>query len=490
MAEVLVLNLPGRVLKAGSRWYNKVPEKTAQMKYYPYPWFMGYLVSLLKSHKIDVDFKDAVAMEWSFEHTLDYIAKTKPRYIFCEPTYPSIDDDKKLIGSLGKNIVKVSLGNFSTTHPFTCLDIGFDYAIMGEYEFAILEFLEQGGKELPINFVSTEKTEYEFPQLVEDLDLFPFPERDLTPIEYYNEPSCFGVNIVVVSSRGCRLRCSFCNVESFYGKHVYRTRSPRNVVDEMEFLKRNYRFDEIYFDDDNMASSKEHLVGICDEIIRRNLKVPWLCMGDGLVDDETLEMLAKSGCTTYKFGAEHYDKEVLRAIPKTVSLEKTAHIIGKCRELGMKSYLTLMIGLPKSTWEKDLAMVKQTLELRPDLVQFAIATPYPGTSFYEQAIKEGWLVGDDPTHFDVSGRSVVSYPDYSWVEITAMYNLAWKMWHRHVILRQPSTLKFFFLSNIRREGLVKTFRKSLSYFIEVVSKRFLNRVGQASNHEEASSNRC
>ena len=48
MNKILILNLPGPVLKSGSRWYNVVKKSSANLKYYPYPWFMGYATSLLK----------------------------------------------------------------------------------------------------------------------------------------------------------------------------------------------------------------------------------------------------------------------------------------------------------------------------------------------------------------------------------------------------------------------------------------------------------
>lgn len=466
MANILILNLPGRVLKSGSRWYNRIPEKDAQIRYYPYPFFMGYAASLLKSKGVDVDFKDAVAMEWSARKTYNYIADTKPKYIFCEPTWTSLKEDTEFISNLDRGIVKTAIGNFATNFPLEAIRHGFDYAIAGEYEFPILNFLQNG--RLPINFISRDKKEYSYPELIKDLDVFPFPERDMTPIGYYNEPSCFGRNIVMVSSRGCRLKCNFCNVEGFYGQHIYRTRSAENVVNEMEYLRGKYKFDEIYFDDDNMVSKKEHIDGICGEIMRRRLEISWLCMGDGFVDDETLELLAAAGCKAYKFGVEHLDSEVLKAIPKPLQKDRIADILRKCRRLGMKSYITLMVGLVNSNARKDMDMIRQAIRLNPDFLQFAISTPYPGTIFNRQARQSGWLVTQDTSSYDVSGSGVVSYPDYSADEITKMYHLAWNIWRRHVMLKKPRILLFFLLSNIKREGLAETIKKSLFYILDAL----------------------
>lgn len=465
--RILILNLPGIVLKAGSRWYNTTKTGSASLRYYPYPWFMGYATSLLKSKGYEAKLIDACAMGWSEKETLNFIKEYQPTHLVCEPTWVSVDDDKKLLSNLDKNIIKIAVGNYATNYSYECLQkTGVDIVVAGEYEFPLLEYLRDP-KNLPKNFINESKKEYQMPDLVMDLDIFPSPERDDTPPRYFNEPSCYGRNIVMASSRGCRLRCSYCNVEYIYGKHVYRTRSAKNVVDEIEDLQKRFDFDEIYFDDDNMVAKKEHIDEVCKEIIKRKVKINFLCMGDGLVDDETLELLAKAGCKTYKFGLEHLDPEVLRAIPKPLKRERSLEIIKKTQKLGMKSYVNLIVGLPQSTWDKDLKMLKDVFSAKPDLIQIAIATPYPGTIFYHKAQKEGWLLDEDIRKFDVTGGSAVSYPNYPAEKITEMFHLGWKMWYRHVLWRQPKTLWFFLSSEIRRNGLFKTLVKMFSYSIKI-----------------------
>lgn len=463
--KILILNLPGPVLKSGSRWFNTTKSGSASLRYYPYPWFMGYVASLLKKNGFETFFKDAVAMELTSEATYDFIKTYQPTYIVCEPTSVSFKEDKKFLASLDKKIVKIAVGNLATNFPYECLKLC-NFTVVGEYEFSLLDFFKSGGKKIPCNFVSSKKEKFERCDLVMDLDLFPFPERDDTPIEFYNEPSCFGRNIVMVSSRGCRLKCSFCIVEDIYGSHSYRVRSPKNVVDEIEYLQKNYDFDEIYFDDDNMVARKDHIDGICKEIIRRGVKVNWLCMGDGLVDDQTLGLLSKAGCVTYKWGLEHLDDEVLKAIPKPLKRERQLDLIKKCKELGLRSYANLIVGLPGSTRGKDLQMLRDVVGSRPDLIQIGIATPLKGTPFYRSAEKEGWLLKNKK--FDVTGEGVVSYPDYSSQEITEVFSRGWKMWYRHVLLKQPKTLWFFLTSEIRRNGFLITFKKSALYFVKLM----------------------
>jgi radical SAM superfamily enzyme YgiQ (UPF0313 family) len=468
MIKILFLNLPGLVVKSGSRWYNTTKKGGASLTYYPYPWFMGYATSLLKKNGFEAILKDAVAMEWSVDKTLDYVKKIKPDYIVCEPTWISVKDDRRLLDSMDSGIKKIAVGNYATNYPLECLrDSGVDYVAVGEYEFSLLEFFKSDGITLPKNFVSEQKQSFQNPEL-EDINKLPYPERNDTSLRYYNEPSCYGKNIVMVSSRGCRFNCSFCNVGCIYGKHMYRMRDPKNIVDEMEYLKEKYKFDEVYFDDDNMVAQRDHINSICKEIIKRKLKIKWLCMGDGRVDNETLELLAKAGCRCYKFGLEHFDKEILEAIPKPLTKERSIEIIEKCRKLGIRSYVNLIVGLPKSSWEKDLKMLKEVFAVRPDLIQISVAIPYPGTRFYKTAKEEGWLISEDPSFFDATGKSPVSYPDYSAEKIQEMFNLGWKMWYRQVLTKQPKTLWFFVSSEIKRNGLINTAKKVLAYAVKML----------------------
>lgn len=470
--KILILNLPGSVLKSGSRWYNETKGGSASLKYYPYPWFMGTLTALLKREGFESHLTDAVALEWSAAETKEFIKEYAPTHIICEPTWVSAKDDTKFLASLNPKIIKIAVGNYATNFPEKCLkEIEPDFVAVGEYEISITEFLKAHDQKLPKNFLSNNKKSYEMADLVPDLDFFPFPEREDTPVEYYNEPSCYGRNIVMTTSRGCRFRCDFCNVESIYGKHCYRVRSPKNIVDEMVMLKSRYNFDEIYFDDDNMVARKEHVDDVCREIIKRKVKVRFCAMGDARVDDETLELLAKAGCTTYKFGLEHLDREVLKAIPKGIDPERSLAIIKKCHHLGIKAYANLIVGLPKSTWDKDLSMLKRVFAARPDLIQIGIATPYPGTPFYKKSIENHWLIAKDITDFDVTGQSAVSYPDYPADKITEIFHLGWKMWYRHVLLTQPKTLWFFFTSEVRRNGFFNTTGKAFSYLFKMLSRQ-------------------
>lgn len=74
----------------------------------------------------------------------------------------------------------------------------------------------------------------------------------------------------------------------------------------MEYLWNKYKPDELYFDDDNFAVNEEHVEDICNDILRRKLKMRWNCMCDAKVSTRLMELMKRSGCAGITIGAESW----------------------------------------------------------------------------------------------------------------------------------------------------------------------------------------
>lgn len=113
------------------------------------------------------------------------------------------------------------------------------------------------------------------------LDTLPFPARDLFPLKNYFETKLIHSPVnhkhtPIISSRGCPMACSFCSVPLFLNR-TFRTRSPKNIVDEMQECKNKFGITEFYFMDDNMTLKKQRIVDFCNELLKRRLKLRWSC---------------------------------------------------------------------------------------------------------------------------------------------------------------------------------------------------------------------
>jgi radical SAM superfamily enzyme YgiQ (UPF0313 family) len=282
------------------------------------------------------------------------------------------------------------------------------------------------------------------------------------PMEMYNDPFCLGRNVAVMSSRGCIHNCSFCTLAVFYGKPNCRFRNPIKVCDEIENLINKYKLDEIYFDDDSITISKSHIISLCKEYKKRKFGIPFSCMGDCAVDNETLEIMKNAGCRAFKFGVESFDPEVLKRIPKHITSDDVKRVVKKCKQLGIKTHPTFVLGLPGETLESAKNTVNEAFKLDADTIQFSTATPYPGTRLYKMAEENGWFIKKDWRFFSGGGDVVLSYPEFTAKEIIDIYKEAWIRWERHLVFRKPKTLYQHLYGKLRREGAVPTLRLIIS----------------------------
>lgn len=446
--RVLLLNPPGAYCRAGSRWPHRRAPKRTGIDYHPFPFALGYAASRLLSDGYEVEFVDCIALGVS-DIELEGIARDfGPDVVFMETSAPSFFEDVYAMKMLG--VPCIAGGAHATATVADHLEAGFAGVIKGEYDQVISQavmldaapWLGTGDNMNP-----------EYAPLVQDLDGIPYPAWDMMPMEKYSDPFCQGRTVTVLTSRGCPLSCEFCTIAPHHGRRNYRRRDPKAVCDEIAVLIGRYLPDEIYIDDDTITINRKHAVAFCEEYEGRGFGLPFSCMGNATVDREALEAMARAGCRALKFGVESGDAEVLRRVPKDMDLADVVRTVKDCRELGIQTHANFLLGLPGENREKALKSIEYAVNLNTHTLQFAIATPYPGTAFYKRAEENGWLIKDSWKDFDPAGGAVVSYPDYAASEIEEMYALAWRRWQWKMLTKRPATVLHHFGNAYRREGV-------------------------------------
>ena len=454
--RVLLLNPPGPFCRAGSRWPHRRKPKSTGIDYHPFPFSLGYAAARLREDGHDVRLIDCIASGIDPDALEAMASAFDPDIVLMETSAPSFFDDLAVKERLGKPTI--AGGAHASATAALHVERGFDAVIKGEYDQVISDALTLE----PRSWLCTrDNREPEYAPRVENLDEIPHPAWDLMPMEKYNDPFCKGRTVTVLSSRGCPLSCEFCTIAPHHGKRNYRRRDPRAVCDEIATLIEQYHPDEIYFDDDTITINAKHMRELCAEYKLRNFGLPFSCMGNATVDRQTLEIMADAGCRALKFGVESGDPDVLAAVPKPMSLDDVKRTVDDCNELGIQTHANFLVGLPGETREKALRSIEYAVNLNTHTLQFAIATPYPGTVFYDKAVKHGWLTKDSWMDFDPAGGAVVSYPDYPAEEIERMYALAWRKWQWRMLTRRPLTIAHHFGNAFRREGLPGVFRLGL-----------------------------
>jgi radical SAM superfamily enzyme YgiQ (UPF0313 family) len=218
--------------------------------------------------------------------------------------------------------------------------------------------------------------------LFKHLDEFPFPARDLLPMNKYRPPKSTGV----ISSRGCPFKCIFCASSKLNGKK-FRPRSAYDVFLEVsELVQQGYK--HISMLDDNFVLDKNRVFEFADLVEKNQVKFDWSCTARvDLIDDELLTRLHEVGCSGLFFGVESASDETLEIIKKGFTTDQVVEAFDTLKSHPFATTASFMIGLPGDDAEK----VKETIDfakaLNPDFAMFSITTPYPGTELYENIDK-------------------------------------------------------------------------------------------------------
>ena len=228
---------------------------------------------------------------------------------------------------------------------------------------------------------------------IQDIDSLPRPAHNQFEIEKYRVLG--KTYLPIITSRGCPFQCTFCLASKMCGRG-FRARSPKNVVDELEWLDNKYGADAFAFYDDTFTFDINRAVKICDEIKSRKMSFPWDCRTR--VDRISKKLLAKlrnTNCQLIHFGIESGSQQMLNAMKKGTTVEQNETAIRMTKEAGISVAISLVVGYPGET----PAMLKQTLDFiyrtEPDYVYICEAVPYPGTELHELVEKLGWDMSPD-----------------------------------------------------------------------------------------------
>ena len=222
-----------------------------------------------------------------------------------------------------------------------------------------------------------------------DLDSYPIIDRTLVDYtRYYDVMGEGGIFTTMVTSRGCPYRCTFCNTP----RHRYRVQSPERVCDEIEACI-NLGIREIYFVDDTFNITNQRVHDLCDEIIRRGLEFSWTVRFRVKgVDRPLLEKMKAAGCARIQLGVEQGTEEGLLRLKKDVTSREIEQAFRLCREVGVNTVAYFMIGTPVERTRQDvLDTIEYSIKLKPDFVMYNILTPFPGTTLYDEGVRDGVL---------------------------------------------------------------------------------------------------
>ncbi len=421
-------------VRAGSRWPFTLPAYDARsLGYIPFPFFLAYTAAyVLQLEGVSVEAIDAIAEGLTEEEYFKKITASNPDVVVAETSPPSLEEDLKLATKtrlLLPHLTYIVTGPQTpkSVHEILTYNPTIDFATFGEYEWTIRELIaglrdgnSDSGSIKGLGYRNNEVFLTERRNLG-DLSELPWPAWDLFPMKNYRDYfTDFPAPMVnMVASRGCPYSCSFCLwPDVMYGGQNYRTRSPKDIVAEMEHLVTTYGFRTIYFDDDTFNIGKERMLALCNEITSKGLTVAWAAMARAdTFDEETITAMRAAGLYAIKYGVESGNQELLDRSGKKLNLDTVRKTVAISKAVGIKVHLTFTVGLPGETQQSISQTINLAMELDPDSVQMSIATPFPGTKLYLETIENGTLLTDNASLFDSSTTCMIKNEELSAKEI-------------------------------------------------------------------------
>lgn len=307
-----------------------------------------YLKSSLVKAGYNVEIIDAWLNELEVENVYEKIISQENNILFVgissymSNTAPTI----KLISMLKKHNpnIKVACGGFGPTfYPEEYLKAGSDFIMRGEGEKTICELakcieeVKQPYNVKNVGFLneSNKLVLNDMECLNDDLDSLPFPSRDTMDVVLNKKSS-----VNMVTARGCSGNCEFCSVISFFrlsdGK-VWRTRSIKNIVDEIELLV-NQGVKFIKMVDDSFVDGirdEQWCKDFADEIEKRNIKVKLRGqIRADKVTDSILFNLKRAGFFSFACGIENGSQSALSRMNKKATLEDNKRALALFKKHG------------------------------------------------------------------------------------------------------------------------------------------------------------
>jgi radical SAM superfamily enzyme YgiQ (UPF0313 family) len=347
------------------------------------PLGLGYIAAVLEEHGYSKNkILDSQAYALTPNDYRRYLKRYAPDFLGIQSLTPNFTDSLQAAKiAKEENVPIVALGGYHpTAMPDESLLLGkgnVDLVFRGEAEYSTLEFVQkyedgQDWKEIKgISFLK------EIPQhnppapLIQDLDSLPLPARHLLPMDRYKIFGSAFPATSIITSRGCPFSCDFCSVSAFYGAK-WRPRSPEKIAEEVRFLREEMDIKATAFVDDLFFISNRRVKRL-SLALSKIKDIYWGATTRADKGDlELLTLMRKAGCRLVFVGVESGNQVILDQIHKKTTLNQ------------IEQYFDRIIN-----------------RLDPSLALFTLATPYPGTEFYEKMLAEGRIKEQDYSKYNL-----------------------------------------------------------------------------------------
>jgi len=212
----------------------------------------------------------------------------------------------------------------------------------------------------------------------------------------------------VHTKRGCPLSCLYCNYPVMEGHHM-RSRTAADVVDEVERVIASVGPRTFEFTDSTFNVPESHAIGICEEIIRRKLRLNLsaVSINPRNVSRELFTMMKRAGFCSLVITPDSASETMLKNLHKGFGVAEVRRAAELARETGIQCTWFFLLGGPgetRETVEETVSFAETHLNWNKFLTIFLTGLRLlPGTPLTRKAIAENFISADrdlcEPTFY-------------------------------------------------------------------------------------------
>jgi len=263
----------------------------------------------------------------------------------------------------------------------------FDTLVCGDGEYSIFEALKTEEKVIDAD---DRKSPY---FLTHDaFSNLPLPARHLVDMTSYRY-TIEGVNATsLIAQLGCPFHCTFCSGRNSPFLRKIRTRSSASVVQEIEHLYLNYGIKGFMFYDDELNVNK-NMVQLMNQItdLQEKHGIEFMLRGfvkAELFNEDQAAAMYRAGFRWLLTGFESGDHRILSNIKKIATRDDNTRCVEIAKKHNLKVKALMSIGHAGESQESIDNTKDWLLEVQPEEFDCTIITTYPGSPYFDNAIRE------------------------------------------------------------------------------------------------------
>jgi anaerobic magnesium-protoporphyrin IX monomethyl ester cyclase len=398
---------------------------------------MGYIATYAAKEGFNVGVVDAEASGLGIAETQQLVNELKPRWAGFNLLAPTYELTAQIASGLDEDINVMVGGHQAKAMPAEIIaDPRFarlEALVIGEGETRVAALLEHAKSRMSLPGVMWRDPILKTPvtgggmgrghHLAPDINKLPFVDRKFLVEDPYLA-SDGRIEANMVGARGCPYDCSFCGAAVSANPDItIRTRTPENIIEEMDALHNDQDVTAFRFVDDLFLGYERFIKQCMTTFSEEHIGDKYVWDATGRInilhraDDELLDILAKNGCREIALGVESGSERLLKYMGKRINPEMTKSVVHRLTERGISVKGYFILGFPTETQEELEATVRLVHELwdltdkqpgrfRASVFEFR---PYPGTPEWNRLMATGKYTPDQLlayTAVDLSGGGV------------------------------------------------------------------------------------